>query len=163
METHDARSPSWRIPAALWARMELVLPKHRRSKKGGRPRKDPRPIAEGIFYILRTGCQWNAVPREFGTSSTLHRYFQLWERHGVFQKLWKITVDEYEELRGLEWTWQSLDGVMTKAPLGGEKDRAEPHGSRKKRDQTLPSYRRRRRTRGAGDSRSKRGRHEARE
>ena len=153
----NARSPSWRIPDALWARMEPLLPKHRRTKKAGRPRKEPRPIAEGIFYILRTGCQWKAAPAEFGTGSTLHRYFQLWERHGVFQRLWKIAVDEYEELRGIEWTWQSIDGAMTKAPLGGEKDGPESHGSREKGHQTLSAYRRRRRTRGAGNGRRERG------
>ena len=156
MGKQDARNPAWRIPDALWARMEPLLPKHRRSKKGGRPRKDPRSIADGIFYILRTGCQWKAAPNEFGTGSTLHRYFQFWEQHGVFQRLWKLTVNEYEELRGLEWTWQSIDGAMTIAPLGGEKDRAKPHGPREKRDKALPAYRRRRRTGGAGDGRSQR-------
>lgn len=154
MGKHDTKSPSWRIPDALWARMEPLLPKSRRSKKGGRPRKDPRPIADGIFYILRTGCQWKAAPSEFGTGSTLHRYFQLWEKRGVFQKLWKLALDEYEELRGLEWTWQSLDSALTKAPLGGEKDGPESHGSREKRDKALPAYRRRRRARGSGDSAS---------
>ena len=156
MGKHDTKNPSWRIPDGLWERMEPLLPRVRPSKKGGRPRVEARPIADGIFYILRTGCQWKAAPQEFGSGSTLHRYFQDWERRGVFQKLWKLALEEYEELRGIEWTWQSLDGAMTKAPLGGEKDRAESHGSREKRHQALPAHRRRRRTRGARDGGSQR-------
>jgi len=156
MGKHDTKAASWRIPDALWARMGPLLPRIRQSKKGGRPRVDPRQIADGIFYILRTGCQWKAAPEEFGSGSTLHRYFQEWERRGVFQKLWRLALEEYEELRGLEWTWQSLDGAMTKAPLGGEKDGAESDGSREKGHQTIPPYRRRRRARGARNGRSQR-------
>jgi transposase len=157
MGKHDVRGPSWRIPDALWARMEPLLPKIRLSKKGGRPRVDARVTADGIFYILRTGCQWKAAPSEFGSGSTLHRYFQEWERRGVFQKLWRLALEEYEELKGIEWTWQSIDGAMTKAPLGGEKDGTESHGSREKGHQTVLTYRRRRRTHSARDGRGKRG------
>ena len=65
-------SNSWILPDKLWDRMEKLLPKYKVSSKGGRPRVDLRKVANGIFYVLRT----NAVPREFGSGSTLHRYFQ---------------------------------------------------------------------------------------
>jgi hypothetical protein len=70
--------PSWRIPDGLWARMEPFLPKYDTSSLGGRPRLELRKVADGIFYVLRTGCQWKAAPREFGSGSSLHRYFQEW-------------------------------------------------------------------------------------
>ncbi len=70
--------PSWRIPDGLWARMEPFLPKYHASSRGGRPRLELRKVADGIFYILRTGCQWKAAPHEFGSGSSLHRYFQEW-------------------------------------------------------------------------------------
>jgi transposase len=121
---------SWRIPDGLWRRIEGFLPKYRKSRRGGRPRLDLRKVMDGIFYVLRTGCQWKAAPREFGSGSTLHRYFQEFARRGVFRKLWKYLLRRYDELRGIQWKWQSVDGSMTKAPLGGEKNRPKPHGSR---------------------------------
>ena len=121
--------PSWRIPEGLWARMEPFLPKYRSSPLGGRPRAELRKTMDGIFYVLRTGCQWKAAPAEFGSGSTLHRYFQEWTRRGVFRKLWKYLLRRYDQLRGIQWQWQSLDGSTTKAPLGGEKNREKPHGS----------------------------------
>lgn len=122
--------PSWRIPDGLWARMEPFLPKYRKSPAGGRPRLEVRRVADGIFYVLRTGCQWKAAPKEFGSGSSLHRYFQEWARRHIFHKLWKYLLRRYDALRSIQWKWQSLDGSTTKAPLGGEKNREEPHGSR---------------------------------
>jgi transposase len=122
--------PSWRIPDGLWARMEPFLPKYRKSRLGGRPRLELRRVADGIFYVLRTGCQWKAAPKEFGSGSSLHRYFQEWARRHVFHKLWKCLLRRYDALRGIQWKWQSLDGSTTKAPLGGEKNREKPDGSR---------------------------------
>jgi putative transposase len=78
----------WRIPDELWERMEMLLPKRRRHRKGGRPPLPLRQVADGIFYVLRTGCQWKAAPREFGSGSSLHRYFQAWTKRGVFRQLW---------------------------------------------------------------------------
>ena len=83
-----AGSASWILPDKLWDPMEKLLPKYKVSSKGGRPVVDLRKVANGVFYVLRTGCQWNAVPREFGVGSTLHRHFQQWEKWGVFRRLW---------------------------------------------------------------------------
>src|SRR5262249_2525167 len=113
----------WRMPEALWKRLEKLLPDYSASILGGRPRPNLRSIADGIFYVLRTGCQWKAVPREFGTGSTIHRYFQEWNEENIFEQLWKKSLLDYDELKGIKWTWQSIDGSMTKAPLGGEKNR----------------------------------------
>lgn len=117
------------IPDALWQRIEPLLPIYKRSYKGGRPRLELRKVVTGIFYVLQTGCQWKAMPQEYGSGSAIHNYFQEWVRRGVFRQLWRLALEEYDELRGIDWPWQSLDGAMTKAPLGGEKNREEPHGS----------------------------------
>ena len=77
----------WRIPDELWLRIEPLLPRHRRSRKGGRPRLDFRQVMDGIFYVLRTGCQWKAAPKGFGSGSSLHRYFQKWAKRGLFEDL----------------------------------------------------------------------------
>jgi transposase len=85
---------------------------------------------DGIFYVLRTGCQWKALPREYGSGSTVHRYFQEWTHEGVFGKAWRRMLNRYDQRRGIGWNWQSVDGSMTKAPLGGEKNRQKPDRSR---------------------------------
>jgi len=79
---------------------------------------DDREAFAAMTYVLRTGIQWNALPREMGASSTVHDRYQEWERLGFFEELWRAGLAEYEELEGIEWEWQALDGAMTKAPLG---------------------------------------------
>jgi len=69
----------------------------------------------------------NALPRELGARSTVHARFQEWEREEFFEELWRAGLVEYEELEGIEWEWQSVDGVMTKAPFRARRDRSQPH------------------------------------
>jgi putative transposase len=71
-----------------------------------------------IIYILRTGCQWKMLPKEYGSGSTCHRWFQQWIVYEVFQKLWVRLLEVYDDLKGIRWMWQSLDSVSIKAPLG---------------------------------------------
>jgi transposase len=144
MTTSTMQSPSanvvddgWRLPDALWERLEPLLPKHRIHRKGGRPPLPWRCVLDGVFFVLRTGCQWKAVPKAFGSGSSLHRYFQSLVRRRLFRKLWQIALEEYDDLKGIDWEWQAIDGCMTKAPLGGKKDGEKPHGSSKKGNQTL--------------------------
>lgn len=103
-------------------------------KVSGRPRMDDYKAMTAIFYILRTGCQWKALPRSLGAASTVHDRFQEWVKAGVFEDLWQDGVLEYEERKGLDWLWQAMDGAMTKAPLGGEKNRAKSNRQREKGD-----------------------------
>ena len=117
------------IPDALWERMEPLLPKYPHQPKGGRPRLPLRNVANGIFYVLCTGAQWKAMPSEFGSGSAIHAYFQEWVQCGVFARLWKLALEEYDTVKGIDWEGQSLDGAMTKAPLGGEKNREKPDRS----------------------------------
>lgn len=110
----------FRLPDRLWDRMKSLLPEYEKSSRGGRPRSDLRRVADAIFYRLRTGCQWKAIPPSLAPGSTAHQYFQQWGEDGVFDDLWQVALAEYDELAGLNWTWQSVDGAMTKAPLGGD-------------------------------------------
>lgn len=110
----------------MWEKIEPLIPSQKPKKKSGRPRKDDRKMITGIFYVLRTGCQWKALPRSLGASSTVHDRFQEWREAGLFKKMWKAGLLEYDKNRGIEWDWQSIDGAMTKAPLGGEGTGANP-------------------------------------
>ena len=123
----------------LWEKIVPLLPTHVNTHRfgGGRPRSDDRTCMDAIFFVLRTGCQWNALNATgICPSSTAHDRFQEWVEAGVFEKLWAAGLQEYDELKGIDWSWQSMDGAMTKAPLGGEKNRPQPHGSSQRRRQT---------------------------
>src|SRR5262249_42452900 len=73
-------------------------------------------------------------------------YFRQWEDAGVFEEVWTAALAAFDEQVGLDWTWQSIDGCMTKAPLGGGNQRAEPHRPRQVGDETERAYGRRRDT-----------------
>jgi putative transposase len=110
----------FRLPDPLWERIRPLLPRHRPSPLGGRPRADDRRCMEAILYVLLTGVQWRALPRCYGPATTAHDRFQEWTRARIFERLWRRALLHYDRKVGLRWTWQSMDGAMTKAPLGGE-------------------------------------------
>jgi len=129
---------SYRVSDEIWAVLQPVLPEPVNSHRfgGGRPRVPDRQCADAIFYVLRTGCQWGALDTTgLCPHSTAHDRFQHWVEAGVFRQLWQKGVEQFDELQGLDWNWLSLDGAMTKAPLGGEKTRPQSHGPRQKRRQ----------------------------
>ena len=108
------------IPDDLWDEIKLLLPPEKANNKTiGRPAIPFRKVLDGILYILRTGCQWKMLPKEYGSGSTCHRRFQEWIVPKVFQRLWVRLLQVYDDLRGIKWIWQSLDSVSVKAPLGG--------------------------------------------
>ena len=68
--------------------------------------------------MVRSCIRWNALPREVGASTAVYARFWLWRNAGFFQRWWKAGLAEFDELVGIDWEWQCLDGVMTKAPFG---------------------------------------------
>jgi transposase len=149
-------SSFFEVPESLWERLEPLLPKYGVSRAGGRPRLPLRRVVAGILYVLRTGSQWKAMPREFGSGSAIHDYFQEWTDSGVFAQLWLVALQEYDELVGIDWQWQSLDGTMTKSPLGGEKNREESDRSGQAGREAIGTGRRLRRPPRRGDRRRQR-------
>ena len=130
-----ARTPNnrtttgFRVSDALWAVLEPIVPLHPNTHRfgGGRPRVPDRICADAIFYVLRTGCQWEALNQtDLCAKSTASDRFREWVEADVFEKLWQAGVEQFDELKGIDWNWLSMDGAMTKAPLGGEKDRPQP-------------------------------------
>ncbi len=113
-----------RISDALWAVRAPLLPKHVHTHRfgGGRPRVPDRQCADASFYVLRTGCPWAALNQtELWRKSTAFDRFQAWVAAGVFLKLWQAGVEQFDELQGIDWNWLSMDGALTKAPLGGKR------------------------------------------
>ena len=147
---------SYQISDELWGKIQPLLPPHVNTHRfgGGRPRADDRKCMNAIWFVLRTGCQWDALDATgICPSSTAHDRFQEWVKAGMFQELWKAGLLEYDKKKHLDWTWQSMDGAMTKAPLGGEKMWTQPHGSGETGRQTQSADRGERRARRLGGGR----------
>ena len=110
-----------KISDELWNMICNLLPEEKRNNTIGRPAVPFRKIMNGILYILRTGCQWKMLPKEFGSGSTCHRRFQQWVQLGIFKKIWVRLLKEYDSKKGIKLTWQSLDSISIKSPLGGQR------------------------------------------
>lgn len=120
MASKKQQPPIWEMPDGLWERLELLIKELDPPKPTGRPRSDARRILNGILFRLRTGCQWNHIPREYGDDATIHRTFQRWQRLGLFERLWAILVEECDELGLVDWEWQAADTALGKARCGGD-------------------------------------------
>lgn len=122
----SAMSGVFRMTDAMWTQLKPLIPKRKNTHRfgGGRPPADDRKCLDAIFYRLRTGCQWRALDATgICPGSTAHDRFQLWVSQGVFLRFWEAGLLEYDRLKGLDFSWLSMDGAMNKAPLGGEKNR----------------------------------------
>ena len=154
----------WSIPDDLWESMQLLIPEHVNPHPlgGGKPRTPDRVCMEAILFVLRTGCQWKALnATRFCPGSTAHDRFQEWVEGGVFLARWEAGLMAYDDWRGIDWSWLSMDGCMTKAPLGGEKDRQKPDRPRQARRQARPAGGGRRHPGRLGGGRRQPHRHEA--
>lgn len=122
------RDDGWRMPDWLWEKIEPLLPPPPEHPLGTHRKGLPkRQVMDAIFLVLRTGMQWNALDvTGVCNSSTAHRRFQEWEQAGVFHEIWRQGLLDYDEQVGIDWSWLSADGAMTKAPLGGPKTGPNP-------------------------------------
>ena len=146
-----SKAKSWEVTDDFWTRVEPLVPvreraadqPYARAAGGGRKPKDARLVFEAIFYVLRTGCQWRALPAErFGSASAIHTRFLQWEKAGFFESLWKAGLAEYDTFEGIAWRWQSIDGAMMKAPMAQETVGPNPTDRGKKWKQETPVGRR---------------------
>src|SRR3954470_3821709 len=120
----------WEIPDALWEKILPILREFWPEKPTGRRTADWRAALNGIIFRMRTGCQWEQLPRKFGPKSTVHDWFQRWCEGGVMQRIWAALVEDCDELGAVDWDWQSADAWLGKSRFGGEKDGQEPHRPR---------------------------------
>src|SRR5574341_1490207 len=119
METTPAATPPpttekddptiWRVDDALWTLLAPILRVDKPRKKPGRPRRDDRPIFDGLIWLARTGSQWAVLPRQFGPKSTVHERFSEWIATGKLAQAWAVLLREYDGAIGLDWTWQVAD------------------------------------------------------
>lgn len=114
---------NWRIDDKLWEQIEPLLPARKRHPLGcHNPRVPDRDAMNAILFVLRTGCQWNALDATgICSCSSAYRRFREWTDAGVFEAFWRKGLARYDGLKGIDWSWLSMDGAMTKAPLAGSK------------------------------------------
>jgi transposase len=143
---------SWEVSDEFWARVEPLIParlereqgrKYFRKPGAGRKAMEPRRIFEAIVFVLRTGCQWKSLPKErFGSASSVHKYFRMWMHDGFFLALWQAGLAEFDEMEGIAWRWQSVDGCTIKAPLARDSVGPNPTDRGKKWKQKASACRR---------------------
>jgi putative transposase len=110
----------WRVPDELWEIIEPILEVHDPPRSTGRPRIDQRQALDAIIFRMRSGCQWNHLPKEeFPDDSSVHRTLQRWVKLGVLDLIWEKLIEECDELGGVHFEWQGADGAMGKARFGG--------------------------------------------
>lgn len=140
---------SWEVSDEFWSRVAPLIParqreyarQYKRKPGGGRKPIPARRVFEAIVYVLRTGCQWKALPRErYGSPSSIHAYFRAWQRKGLFLAVWRKGLAEYDEMEGIKWQWLSIDGAMVKSPMGREAVGRNPTDRGKKRDKAPYAY-----------------------
>lgn len=109
----------WEVDDELWSIIQEILDELDAPAPTGRPRTGQRAALNGIIYQMRSGVQWNQLPAQFGDDSSVHRTMQRWIANGVFPRIWAMLIAHCQELDGVNWEWQSVDGAMGKARFGG--------------------------------------------
>ena len=99
-----------------WRHLGPLIPPPRKGR--GRPRADDRKTLNGILYVLRTGCRWEDVPREYGSPSTCWRRLRTWEQDGTWEHIWRSLLALLDERAKLKWTRAFLDGSFVPAKKG---------------------------------------------
>jgi transposase len=125
-------TPEYRLPArretrrfasdlsdSEWGLVAPIIPPARR---GGRPRDtNVREVLNGLLYLLRTGCQWKALPKDFPPKSTVHHNFVLWDCDGTLERVHHALYVAEREKEGREAspTAAIIDSQSAKAPQKG--------------------------------------------
>jgi transposase len=85
---------------AEWALIAPMIPP---AQRGGRPREtDMREVMNAVRYVLRTGCQWRQLPKDFPPRSTVYGYFWEWSRYGLLDRIHHALLVACREDEGRE-------------------------------------------------------------
>jgi len=104
-----------------WDRIAPMLPRARRSPKGGRPRADDRECLEGILWLLRTGARWRDIPVDLPSGSTCWRRLRDWADAGVLEDIQAALVQQLEELGKLDLRELFADATFIRAKKGARR------------------------------------------
>lgn len=99
-----------------WAVIEPLIPK--KSSKRSRPRSDDRQTLNGILDVLKTGCAWEDLPREYGSDSTCWRRLNEWSQDRTWERIWRSFLSQLDAEGKLKWAPVFLDGSFVPAKKG---------------------------------------------
>lgn len=108
------------IPDPLWDQVAPLVARFCRKRPGGKKPLPQRQVLNGILYVLITGCQWEMLPKCYGSKSAVHEHFQRWTSAGVFARIFRLCLLSYDELKTICWEWQAMDGCLLQAPGCGK-------------------------------------------
>ena len=100
------------------AQWKLIQPWLPAPKRRGRPRADDRRTINGVLYVLRTGCRWQDLPGEYGSSVTCWRRLNQWQEQGVWEDIWRTLLGTLDAQGRLEWERAHLDASFAPAKKG---------------------------------------------
>jgi transposase len=115
-----SRNKNKEISAALFKKIEPLLPVFVPSAKGGRPRVSDEMALNGILFVLRTGIPWEELPQElgFGSGMTCWRRLRQWQEAGVWHQLHMLLLAELRSAGRLDFSRASLDAASVPSPRG---------------------------------------------
>ena len=103
MRKYETSDTIWEVTDELWAEIQPIILELAPPKLSRRKRANSRQISNSIIFWLRSGCQWNKLPKELGDDSTVHRTFQRWVKKKLFTRIWTMLVERCEEMGGVDW------------------------------------------------------------
>jgi transposase len=109
MSRHDLTDAQWAVLAPL-------IPKQKPGR--GRPRADDRRTLNGVLYVLKTGCTWADMPREYGSPTTCWRRLNTWSEDGTWERIWRTLLSQLDAQAKLDWAQAFLDGSFVPAKKG---------------------------------------------
>ena len=117
----------------LWNQIEPLLPKHPPDRRGGAPRAPDRPCLEGILHVLKTGCQWQRLPRcdLWPSGSTCYRRFAEWTKAGVWPQLHRRLLNVLGRSGEIDLSHGVVDSASVRAVKGGRTPEKIPRIVRK--------------------------------
>jgi len=115
---------------AQWSLIEGKIPP---PKRGGRPRTvDMRQVVNAILYLVRSGCAWRMLPRDFPPWGTVHYYFWKWRRCGLWRKIHDALREDVRKREGREGSPSAaiVDSQSVKTTEKGGQSEATTPGKR---------------------------------
>jgi transposase len=109
----------WKLTDAQWQKIEPLLPKPKKSKRGGRPWAHNRKVFEGILRILRTGAPWADLPKQYPSPSTCWRRLRDWEEQGVWLRAWRAFLAQLDE----KGQWECVRTIRPAAVMASKDTR----------------------------------------
>ena len=108
-----------RLTDEQWAILAPLLPPPEKQTRRGRPRRDDKEVLEGILWVLRTGAQWQALPRpDYPPKSTCFERFQEWNERNVFPSVLGQLYEVLEEQELWDLREAFIDGTFSAAKKG---------------------------------------------